>query len=898
MFNSYHGRLRGFFALMLMLVIGASTAFAQWTEVSAMNSARSFPETAYLSGKLYAFGGVSSTAYLKTAQAYDPATDKWTTLATMPQARFAGYAGAANGKIYLIGGAMTGGSSATFDAAVVEYDPAGNKYTQKAAMPAGGARAWFAGATVGNTIFMIGGSNASGASAEVWGYDATANTWQQYTDAPFAGYYWTATAIGNSIYLVGGTDGTNIFKSVYKGDISGTTITWSPVKNYPLFIYGAASGVVNGKLYVAGGADAQAGVVTDAVNAYDPAKDTWSFAYPLPAAQYYTTTMVGDGTTMYYVGGSGSAQVFKFTEGAPAAIAVLNQSDFLVTVKTGAQKSFSARLLNSGIIPLTGSIAIDAPSQGWLSTSSTINVQPGATTVLNFTANAGSLAEGKYTANVTINTNDPNNAAIPVKVTLFVRNELVQQPTKVVAEEATGAWCGWCPYGKDSLNALREQFPNNTIIVSYHGPSPAPYNEPMGSTAIDAMLDKLGMHSFPTAAINRWYWEDAGARVVDRSAWAEDARQILEKHPTAPVAIEVKNYNFDQATNRVSASLHITTAEALPSTSTTTYAVTAVVTEDSLDYEQHRYLLTGGDEYLSPYYHTDVARTIYPGPMGDALTLPPGSVAEDILLPGVSVDKDLSFTVQNVTDIQKAHIVFFVHAVDGTELGDILQGYEQPLAKISNPVMSVVSDVKSQIIAPAATAIYNTTVKNLTDQPLDVAIVRTQNDLPGGDWSSVFCINGDCKEETVSTGSVTLAPGATAAITVKVTGGLADKIGEVTLSFTANGQTMSEKYITTVQSTNSVGTTAVAGNALTLAQNVPNPASGVTRFSYNLPSAGNASVEIFSVTGQKVFSLDQGRQEAGVHAFTIDGAALPNGVYTVVISSNGARTTRAMTIVH
>jgi N-acetylneuraminic acid mutarotase len=59
---------------------------------------------AVLGGKLYVVGGRSGTAYLKTVEAYDPATNAWTSRPALPTARAALGVGGVSGLIYAVGG--------------------------------------------------------------------------------------------------------------------------------------------------------------------------------------------------------------------------------------------------------------------------------------------------------------------------------------------------------------------------------------------------------------------------------------------------------------------------------------------------------------------------------------------------------------------------------------------------------------------------------------------------------------------------------------------------------------------------------------------------------------------------------------------------------------------------
>ncbi len=56
-----------------------------------------------------------------------------------------------------------------------------------------------------------------------------------------------------------------------------------------------------------------------------------------------------------------------------------------------------------------------------------------------------------------------------------------------------------------------------------------------------------------------------------------------------------------------------------------------------------------------------------------------------------------------------------------------------------------------------------------------------------------------------------------------------------------------------------------------LRQNFPNPFSGVTQIQYALPAAGDVTLVIFNLLGQKVRTLYAGAQQAGMHAVLWDG---------------------------
>lgn len=69
---------------------------------------------------------------------------------------------------------------------------------------------------------------------------------------------------------------------------------------------------------------------------------------------------------------------------------------------------------------------------------------------------------------------------------------------KMVAEEATGTWCTWCPRGAVFMEQMAKDYPDEFIGVAVHN------NDPMALAAYDTGLTSLpGFGGFPSVVINR-----------------------------------------------------------------------------------------------------------------------------------------------------------------------------------------------------------------------------------------------------------------------------------------------------------------------------------------------------------------------------------------------------------
>jgi len=109
-----------------------------------MNTARQFPAAATgPDGRIYVFGGQTSSANLNTVEVYTPNTNKWTFVAPMPTARNSAAATIGpNGRLFVIGGSTMFNSFAGATNIVESYNP--NTNTWSTEVPLATARAGLA----------------------------------------------------------------------------------------------------------------------------------------------------------------------------------------------------------------------------------------------------------------------------------------------------------------------------------------------------------------------------------------------------------------------------------------------------------------------------------------------------------------------------------------------------------------------------------------------------------------------------------------------------------------------------------------------------------------------------------------------------------------------------------
>ena len=84
---------------------------------------------------------------------------------------------------------------------------------------------------------------------------------------------------------------------------------------------------------------------------------------------------------------------------------------------------------------------------------------------------------------------------------------------------------------------------------------------------------------------------------------------------------------------------------------------------------------------------------------------------------------------------------------------------------------------------------------------------------------------------------------------------------------------------------------------ISLSQNYPNPFNPATQIRYELPQAGQVSLEVFDMAGRRVAELVNGQVNAGVHTVSFDGSGLSSGVYMYRLQAGGQVFTRKLTLI-
>jgi N-acetylneuraminic acid mutarotase len=264
-----------------------------WTVRAELPDSFSEIAVAEVDGKIYVIGGYPQTRrYVDTVQVYDSAANSWSRTTPVPQPLHHTMAAGLGGKLYVIGGEVSDTGFANqgyFLDTVYEYDPATAGWAQKAAMPT--ARSAGTVGVIDGKIYVAGGRPPRGHDFAV--YDPSADAWTVLPDLPTQRNHLASGVLGGKLYVTGGRFGGGVGSEmtdqveVY----DPATNTWSTAAPMLRPRAGHNGIVVHGCFYAFGGEgndEHPLGLFPDN-DIYHPVTDTWQRLEPIPVAVHGVT---------------------------------------------------------------------------------------------------------------------------------------------------------------------------------------------------------------------------------------------------------------------------------------------------------------------------------------------------------------------------------------------------------------------------------------------------------------------------------------------------------------------------------------------------------------------------------------------------------------------------------
>lgn len=190
----------------------------------------------------------------------------------------------------------------------------------------------------------------------------------------------------------------------------------------------------------------------------------------------------------------------------------------------------------------------------------------------------------------------------------------------VLIEEFTGTWCGYCPRGAWFMDSLQEYLGDNVVEIAWHNADEMTAMLQPSPSSQDTMEGYFGVTGFPNMGVMR----NGAIGVGDWNPGDPTVVSLKKTAQTVPlVDFRIVNVAYDGASNTFSADLDITPFDMkkMPSDDIAKYVTLGVITEDNLDFDQHNYGLRGLPDYISPFLHHNVARSVSGSVTGNKFTL-------------------------------------------------------------------------------------------------------------------------------------------------------------------------------------------------------------------------------------------------------------------------------------
>ena len=188
---------------------------------------------------------------------------------------------------------------------------------------------------------------------------------------------------------------------------------------------------------------------------------------------------------------------FEFVPGQQAANEIeLSSIDNSPYVIAPGSVDIKGTVTNYGSTPITSfNVKYEFNGNTYTDTKSGLNIPFAGTYSFTHATPANLPAVGNYPVKVWVElTGDANHVNDTLNQTLI--GMLFVPQKKVVVEEATGTWCGWCPRGAVYMDSLHNLHPNDAMLVAVHN------SDPMVVASYDAWMGtQIG--GYPSGLVDR-----------------------------------------------------------------------------------------------------------------------------------------------------------------------------------------------------------------------------------------------------------------------------------------------------------------------------------------------------------------------------------------------------------
>ncbi|NBO69164.1 MAG: hypothetical protein EBU66_01155 [Bacteroidetes bacterium] len=310
-----------------------------------------------------------------------------------------------------------------------------------------------------------------------------------------------------------------------------------------------------------------------------------------------------------------------------------------------------------------------------------------------------------------------------------------QGPAKrVLLEQFTGAWCGWCVDGSVVIENLLAQYPNQLIAVKVH--------QGDGMEIPKVMADTLRpfVNGYPSGAVDRMLFSGQTTVAISRNAWPFYVGQQMAM--TADVGVDISNVNFDPTTRKITADVTATFVKSVSGD----LRINLIIVEDKVTgtgaaYDQKNFI-SGNPSFVGhPYYskpavipgyeHRSVVRAYAGGVWGVKGIIPGVAQTGTPYTAKFSYTLPASYKADNVTLIGSVHKYGTAstakQVLNANEVG-LTKAIVKTEATIEKPAM---------LVAQSSKGSTEVTVKNLSSTATSVTLsVDAENSFMPDGWTA------------------------------------------------------------------------------------------------------------------------------------------------------------------
>lgn len=353
-------------------------------------------------------------------------------------------------------------------------------------------------------------------------------------------------------------------------------------------------------------------------------------------------TQVTGSPNMNFGGNNGNnddklSHLYQFKNGVQPALAMKLRNnltaDVISATATGGTIKVSAD--NYGSTAITGA-KMNYTIDGGATVSATVTTSVGV--------NGPSIAIAHPTAYIPVTTDAGSTKTVKVWFTeingsstisdtiifpVFI-NKGISGTKRVLVEEGSGAWCGYCPDGHYIMKGILGENNGNVIGAVHHNADGMVNNE-------SNTFNTTYQTGYPYGVVDRMKFEDLGTVGMNRGEWANRAATQLNQ--TTPVNISITERSFDWVLRKITYKVKVTFVDyAKPGDlRINTFVVEDKVrgnkiAEGNLQWTQRNYFSfeagnqAGGPShplytepaYIVGYFHNEVVRAIPSGVWGTA----------------------------------------------------------------------------------------------------------------------------------------------------------------------------------------------------------------------------------------------------------------------------------------